>query len=47
MRHGMQNVKAITKRTFDKQKMQGAKLLSRELFISETGVYVTAEVIIN
>jgi len=46
MSSGLERIRHIVKKTFGRSKMQGAKLLTRELFVSDTGQTLTTEVII-
>jgi len=42
----MKRIKSIVKKTFDPEKMLGARILTRDLFLMETGHVVTLEVIV-
>jgi hypothetical protein len=46
MRGGLERIRHIVKKTFVRSKMQGVKLLTRKLFVQDTGQALTAEVII-
>ena len=45
MHSGLERIRHIVKKTFGRSKMQGVKLLTRELFVSDTGLALTSEVI--
>jgi hypothetical protein len=46
MHSGLERIRHIVKKTFGRSKMQGVKLLTRDLFVSDTGLALTSEVII-
>jgi hypothetical protein len=46
MRDGMAKIKQIVKKIFGRSKMQGLKLLTRDLFVQDSGQALTGEVII-